>query len=178
MTDEYLREYQFPITTAGTPFLSAAETMTPTVGTPAEKNKTTATNVAENAAEHGAKQGAKHGATRAATARRAETDGPHIEMNAVNHSAKKGAECAAPDSAGRTAESGENQGARSAAARIAEAQKEITTAGAKLQTMATDATDAVVKTRANAGRTKGARKKAEKKRTATIPPLPPAGTGS
>lgn len=174
MTDEYLREYQFPITTAETPFLSAAETMTPTVGTPAEKNKTTATNVAENAAEHGAKRIA----TRAATARSAETDGPHREMNAVNHSAKKGAECVAPDSAGRTAESGENQGARSAAARIAEAQKEITTAGAKLQTMAADATDAVVKTRANAGRTKGARKKAEKKRTATIPPLPPAGTGS
>lgn len=170
MTDEYLREYQFPITTAGTPFLSAAETMTPTVGTPAEKNKTTATNVAENAAEHGA--------TRAATARSAETDGPHREMNAVTHSAKKGAECAAPDSAGRTAESGENQGARSAAARIAEAQKERTTAGAKLQTMAADATDAVVKTRANADRTKDARKKAEKKRTATVLPLPPAATGS
>ena len=174
MTDEYLREYQFPITTAGTPFLSAAETMTPTGGTPAEKNKTTATNVAVNAAEHGAKRIA----TRAATARRAETDGPHREMNAVNHSAKKGAECAAPDSAGRTAESGENQGARSAAARIAEAQKEITTAGAKLQTMAADATDAVVKTSANKDRTKDARKKAEKKRTATVLPLPPAGTGS
>lgn len=170
MTDEYLREYQFPITTAETPFLSAAETMTPTGGTPAEKDKTTATNVAENAAEHGA--------IRAATARSAETDEPHREMNAVTHSAKKGAECAAPDSAWRTAASGENQGARSAAARTAEAQREITTADAKLQKMAADAPDAVVKTRANADRTKGARKKAERKRTATVPPLPPAATGS
>ena len=170
MTDEYLREYQFPITTAETPFLSAAETMTPTGGTPAEKDKTTATNVAENAAEHGA--------IRAATARSAETNEPHREMNAVTHSAKKGAKCAAPDSAARTAAIGSDQGERSAAARIAEAQKEITTAGAKLQTMAADATDAVVNTRANADRTKDARKKAEKKRTATVLPLPPAGTGS
>lgn len=144
--------------------------MTPTGGTPAEKDKTTATNVAENAAEHGA--------IRAATARSAETDEPHREMNAVTHSAKKGAECAAPDSAWRTAASGENQGARSAAARTAEAQREITTADAKLQKMAADAPDAVVKTRANADRTKGARKKAERKRTATVPPLPPAATGS
>ena len=89
--------------------------MTPTGGTPAEKDKTTATNVAENAAEHGA--------IHAATARSAETDEPHREMNAVTHSAKKGAECAAPDSAWRTAASGENQGERSAAARIAEAQR-------------------------------------------------------
>lgn len=161
MTDEYLREYQFPITTAETPFLSAAETMTPTGGTPAEKDKTTATNVAENAAEHGA--------IRAATARSAETNEPHREMNAVTLSAKKGAKCAAPDSAARTAAIGSDQGERSAAARIAEAQREITTA---------DAPDAVVKTRANADRTKGARKKAERKRTATVPPLPPAATGS